>query len=177
MSGKRKVVLFIATSLDGFIATKDETLEWLFDVEGEGDNGYSAFYNKIDTILMGKKTYDWIMNDDQIIEYPYKDKKSFVFSKSVRKNTDDVQFIKEDIPQFISELKKRDGKTIWLVGGGQLFSYFLENKLVDELYLTVAPKIIGRGIPLFNSGSYHADLKLIGTQTFNQFVELHYKVL
>ncbi|WP_225744817.1 dihydrofolate reductase family protein [Marinilactibacillus sp. Marseille-P9653] len=177
MSGKRKVVLFIATSLDGFIATEEETLEWLFEVEGEGDNGYSAFYDTIDTVLMGKKTYDWILNNHQFTEYPYKDKQSFVFSKLEHKNTDDVQFIKNDIPQFINQLKKNNGKTIWLVGGGQLFTYFLKNKLVDELYVTVAPKIIVTGIPLFNPGSYHVDLTLIGTQTFNQFVELHYKVL
>lgn len=73
MSGKRDLILFIAMSLDGYIATKDESLEWLFNVEGEGDNGYSDFYETVDTVLMGKKTYDW-MTRHVTGEFPYKNK-------------------------------------------------------------------------------------------------------
>ncbi len=62
---RRKVIVYIATSLDGYIATKDESLDWLFKVEGEGDNGYSEFYDTIDTIVLGRRTYDWIMNEEK----------------------------------------------------------------------------------------------------------------
>ena len=64
MTTQRSVVLFIASSLDGYIATKDESMEWLYNVEGEGDNGFSAFYETVDTVLLGKKTYDWVMKHD-----------------------------------------------------------------------------------------------------------------
>ena len=86
MSKKRNLILFIASSLDGYIATKDESLEWLYNVEGEGDNGYSEFYDTVDTILMGKRTYDWVLNQD-LKEFPYKNKECYVFTRSFARNT------------------------------------------------------------------------------------------
>ncbi|WP_243156519.1 hypothetical protein [Clostridium sp. C8-1-8] len=71
MSNKRNLVLYIATSLDGYIATEDDSLEWLFKIEGEGDNGYSEFYNTVDTILIGRRTYDWIIEEEKG-NFPYK---------------------------------------------------------------------------------------------------------
>ena len=71
MTPKRNLVLFIASSLDGYIATKEESLEWLFKVEGEVDNGFAKFYETVDTVIMGKRTYDWVMKQD-INEFPYK---------------------------------------------------------------------------------------------------------
>lgn len=171
----RKLVLFIATSLDGYIATKDESLDWLFKVEGEGDNGYSQFYETVDTILIGKKTYDWIMKREPG-EFPYKNKACYVFTRSPIEDTEYVRFINNDITSFINELKNQEGKNIWIVGGGELIQSFIKEKLVDEIILTIAPTIIGNGIPLFKEGDYQLDLILIGTKTFNQFVELHYGV-
>ncbi|WP_399632692.1 dihydrofolate reductase family protein [Sporosarcina sp. SG10008] len=176
MSEKRDLVLFIATSLDGYIATKDESLEWLFNVEGEGDNGYSDFYESVDTVLMGKKTYDWIMKHETG-EFPYKNKACYVFTRSPIEDTVDVKFTNEDIISFTNKLKSQEGKNIWIVGGGELLQSFIKEKLVDELIITVAPSIIGKGIPLFKEGDYQLDLSLKGTRNFNQFVELHYGVL
>ncbi|PYZ94871.1 hypothetical protein CR194_04925 [Salipaludibacillus keqinensis] len=176
MSKKRNIVLFIATSLDGYIATNDEKLDWLFEVEGEGDNGISDFYQTVDTVLMGRRTYDWISQDDHIVEYPYKDKQSYVFTRSRVEKNEHVQFIQQDIEGFIYQLKSEPGKDIWLIGGGELLTSFLEKELVDEIIMTVAPKIIGEGIPLFNRGKHRLNLSLEGVQTFNQFVELHYTV-
>jgi len=175
MSKKRKLVLFIAASLDGYIATKDDSLEWLFNVEGEGDNGYSAFYETVDTVLMGKKTYDWIMKHETG-EFPYKNKECFVFTRSSIEDNKDVKFLNEDLVSFTNKLKRREGKSIWLVGGGELLQSFIKDGLVDELIVTIAPTIIGKGIPLFKEGDYQLDLSLIGTRKFNQFVELHYRV-
>ena len=175
MSEKRDLVLFIATSLDGYIATKDESLEWLFNVEGEGDNGYSDFYESVDTVLMGKKTYEWLMKQETG-EFPYKNKACYVFTRSPIEDTDDVKFTNEDIISFTNKLKNQEGKNIWIVGGGELLQSFIKEKLVDELIITVAPSIIGKGIPLFKEGDYQLDLSLKGTRNFNQFVELHYGV-
>lgn len=175
MSKNRNLVLFIATSLDGYIATKDESLEWLFHVEGEGDNGYSEFYETVDTVLMGKKTYDWLIKHGTG-EFPYKNKECYVFTRSPIEDTEDVKFINEDIVSFTNKLKNQKGKNIWIVGGGELLQSFIKEKLVDELILTVAPTLIGKGIPLFKKGDYQIDLLLKGTRNFNQFVELHYEV-
>ncbi|MGM0790021.1 MAG: dihydrofolate reductase family protein [Bacillota bacterium] len=175
MKNPRNIVLFIAQSLDGYIATKEDSLEWLFKVEGEGDNGYSEFYEEIDTIIMGKRTYDWIMKYEKG-QFPYKNKECYVFSRSQLEDTADVKFVNEDIVNFANSLKKEEGKNIWVVGGGELLHTFLKEKLLDELFITIAPSIIGDGIPLFKSGNYELDLKLKGTRTFNQFVEIHYTV-
>lgn len=173
MSKKRNLVLFIASSLDGYIATKDDSLEWLFNVEGEGDNGFSEFYKTVDTILLGKRTYDWIMEQDSE-EFPYKNKECYVFTRSSIEDTEDVKFINEDITKFVDKLKSEDGKNIWIVGGGELLHSFI--KEVDELIVTIAPTILGNGIPLFREGDYQLDLILKRMKNYNQFVELHYVV-
>jgi dihydrofolate reductase len=175
MSEKRNLVLFIASSLDGYIATKDDSLEWLFNVEGEGDNGYSEFYETVDTILLGKRTYDWIMEQDPE-EFPYKNKQCYVFTRSSIEDTEDVKFIKEDVTKFVNKLKSEQGKNIWIAGGGELLHSFIKENLVDELIVTIAPTILGNGIPLFREGDYQLDLTLKRTKNYNQFVELHYVV-
>ena len=175
MSEKRNLVLFIASSLDGYIATKDDSFEWLFNVEGEGDNGYSEFYETVDTILLGKRTYDWIMEQDSE-EFPYKNKQCYVFTRSSIEDTEDVKFINEDVTKFVNKLKSEQGKNIWIAGGGELLHSFIKENLVDELIVTIAPTILGNGIPLFREGDYQLDLTLKRTKNYNQFVELHYVV-
>ncbi|MFC4410800.1 dihydrofolate reductase family protein [Chungangia koreensis] len=171
----RKIVLFIAQSLDGYIATKDDSLDWLFKVEGEGDNGISEFYETVDTILLGKRTYDWIMKFENE-QFPYKDKDCYVFTRSSIAPTDNVKFVNGNIVEFTRNLKKEKGENIWIVGGGDILYTFFKEKLVDEIITTISPTILGDGIPLFKTGDYHYELELKGTRTFNQFVELHYTV-
>lgn len=175
MEKQRKVVLFIAMSLDGYIATEDESLEWLFNVEGEGDNGYSEFYETVDTLIMGRKTYDWLINQD-VGDFPDKQKACYVFTTSNIPDTEVIQFVNPDIKAFILQLKKQAGKNIWVVGGGELVTSFLEEGLIDEIIVTVAPVLLGRGIALFREGSYRTDLTLKRVRRFNQFVELNYLV-
>ena len=175
MDSQRKVSIFIATTLDGYIATKDESLDWLFEVEGEGDNGIEAFYETTDTVIMGKRTYDWLMAQE-LEEFPYKGRDCFVFSRSEHKDTRNVKFVSGDVSLFVRRLKQRKGKKIWLMGGGELIRAFLSEGLVDEIIVTIAPVILGSGIPLFPEGDYRLDLELKGTNTFGQFVELSYDV-
>lgn len=176
MTQERKVVLFIATSLDGYIATKDESPEWLVKVDGEGDNGFSEFYETIDTLLMGKRTYDWLLAQG-LTEFPYQDKACYVFTRSnALKNTRDVTFVNQNLTSFVNDLKKQPGKNIWLVGGGELFFSFMQEYLIDELIITIAPTIIGQGIPLFKEGNIQHNLTLIDKTQYNQFITLHYEV-
>ncbi|GKU26242.1 dihydrofolate reductase family protein [Clostridium folliculivorans] len=173
MDNKSKVYLYIATSLDGYIATPDDGLEWLFKVEGEGDNGYSEFYETIDTIIMGRKTYDWIITNEKG-NFPYKDKSCYVFSNTLVGKNENVQFINEDVVSFINKLKNSNSGNIWVEGGGDLLHYFIKERLVDEFIITVAPTIIGKGIPLFKEIDFELELRLKNIRKFNQFAELHY---
>jgi len=169
---KRKVTVFIASSLDGYIATEDDSLDWLFKIDGEGDNGYSKFYETIDTIVLGRRTYDWIMNIEE--DFPYKNKECYVFTHSKQEPTNHVTFVNDNVVKFINNLKDTEGKNIWIVGGGNLLSDFIKENLVDEFIITVAPIILGNGISLFKKHNIAIELKLKNIHRYNQFVELHY---
>lgn len=173
---QRKLVLYIASSLDGYIATEDQNLDWLLSTEGEGDNGYSAFYNTVDTILIGRVTYDWIMEHENG-DFPYKGKECYVFSRTKKEDNEYVKFISDDVVRFTNDLMNKNGKRIWLVGGGNLLDTFIKEKLVDEIIINITPVILGNGIPLFRNNSFQTQLSLEGINRFNQFVELHYEVL
>ena len=175
MSGNRKLVLYIAASLDGYIATEDDSLEWLFKTEGEGDNGYSEFISTVDTILMGRRTYDWLIEKEKG-NFPYKNKECYVFSKSEKGRNENVVFVDQDVVEFTNRIKKQDGGNIWLVGGGVLLHSFMKERLVNEFIITITPTLLGHGIPLFKQFDSEIELKLMGTRRFNQFVELHYEV-
>ncbi len=172
----RNVTLYIAVSLDGYIATEEHNLDWLFAVKGEGDNGFSNFYNTIDTILMGRTTYEWIMKQENG-NFPYKGKECYVFSRSGKENTEHVKFIKDNAVGFVKNLKRRSGKNIWIVGGGDLLSTFTQENLVDEIIITVAPVLLGKGIKLFKENDFQTKLSLKATTRYNQFIELHYSVV
>lgn len=175
MSNKRNLVLFIAASLDGYIATEDDSLDWLFKIDGEGDNGYSEFYDTIDTILMGKRTYDWIVEKVEG-DFPYKNKQCYVFSTSESGKNENVEFVNQDILEFTNAIKNLDGGNIWLVGGGNLIHSFVKARVIDEMIITIAPTLLGRGIPLFKRNDFEMELTLKSMRRFNQFVELRYEV-
>jgi dihydrofolate reductase len=168
--------LYIASSLDSYIAKEDDSLQWLFKAEGQGDNGFSNFYETIDTILLGRRTYEQIL----VLEngkFPYTDKKCYVFSNSVNESNEYVEFVKDDILNFTNKLKRQQGKNIWIVGGGILLSSFLKEKLVDEFIITIAPTIIGNGIPLFQKEDLEIELSLKNITRFNQFAQLTYELM
>lgn len=172
----RKTVLFIAASLDGYIATKEDSLEWLFSVEGEGDNGYTEFIENVDTVILGRRTYDWLLTAEGE-NFPYKDKQCFVFSGSKQGKDENVQFFSGDITEFMKKLKQEEGKDIWIVGGGELLHHFVENRLVDEWIISIAPTILGDGIPLFKKHDFETRLRLKEIKRFNQFAYLNYETV
>lgn len=175
MDNNRKLCLYIATSLDGYIATEDDSLDWLFKIESEGDGGYSDFYKTVDTILIGRRTYDWIMTHTEG-KFPYENKECYIFSNTITGKNDFVEFVNEDVTSFMNKLKSKKGKNIWLVGGGELIHHFLIEKLVDEFIISVAPTIIGKGIPLFKEADYKLELTLKVIKRYNQFSQLHYEL-
>jgi dihydrofolate reductase len=170
----RKIKLFIASSLDGYIAREDGSIDWLYT---DGDYGYTQFYNSVDTIIMGRRTYDKVL--DFGVEYPYKDKKNYVFTQKSsgrrREKDQNVQFI-ADVIEFVKELIQSPGKDIWLVGGADIISIFLNAEMLDEIILSIHPILLGKGIPLFKNLQRQLNLKLVKSIPYeNGLMQLHYK--
>ncbi|HEY9811266.1 MAG TPA: dihydrofolate reductase family protein [Halomicronema sp.] len=166
----RKIILFIASSLDGYIARPSGEIDWLFT---DQDYGYSDFYANIDTILMGRKTYEQVLTFG---EYPYPGVKTYVFSKkSTLSTSQDIEIITENINTFIPKLKQQKGKNIWLVGGAQIVFELINQKLIDEIILSIHPIILGEGITLFPAKITPQNFQLSQCQTYNTgLVQLSY---
>jgi dihydrofolate reductase len=151
----RAVKLFIACSLDGFIARNDDSVDWLFH---DNDYGMSAFYKTIDTVLIGRKTYDLMVG---LGLSHYNGKTNYVFSRTRSRAEDEsIRYVSSDVGEFVESLRKREGKDLWLVGGSVLIDSFLKRHLIDEIILAVHPVILGGGIPLFRGGVAQTDLIL-----------------
>lgn len=146
----RKVILYVAISLDGKIAKSDGSVEWLEDLPNpeNSDHDYVEFYESIDTTIMGNATYQQVKGFD--VPFPYKEKTNYVLTRNTSLTEEEyVKFISEDPVGFVASLKAEKGKDIWLVGGAKMVELFLEHKLVDVLRIFVIPIILGAGIPLF----------------------------
>jgi dihydrofolate reductase len=169
---KNKVILYIAVSLDGYISRPDGSVNWLGDVEGDGDNGYSEFYSKVGTVIMGRKTYEEVLKLTD--EFPYAGKACYVLSRKNQDQHPHGTFTDEKLESLVSRLKEQSDGYVWLIGGGQLVQQFLEKKLIDEMELYIIPKLIGEGIPLFPEGTPPADFELTGTETYGQIAALKY---
>ena len=164
------VRVYIATSLDGCIAKEDGSVDWLPQTS---ESSYDAFYKYVDAVIMGKTTYDQVLTFG---EYPYKDKKSFVFTKTSENNNDYVTFL-SDVEKFVKDGFPGAGKNVWIVGGSKIIESFLKQGAVDEIILNVVPVILGRGITLFQNSDDKIKLELVKTEKFGQLVNLHYKVI
>jgi len=165
----RNVVLYIAASIDGYIARKNGALDWLENLPNPDntDHGYLDFLSDVDAIVMGRKTYNELIGFD--IEWPYKGINSYIISSNTNLNilSPDTFLLNTDIEDFIKKLKLTGEKSIWLVGGGQLVSYFLNQNLIDKIILSVAPVILGEGIALFDSKTLETQWELENVEKFN----------
>ena len=173
-----RIKLYIATSLDGFIAREDESIDWLTKYENnpETDYGYSEFYESIGTVLMGRKTYEQVLGFG---DWPYGEKKAYVFTRQEEplRREKNVEFISGDIGEFARQLKENTEEDIWLVGGSQLIKVFLEQNLVQDLIIFVVPIILGSGIPLFDQIQKEIGLKLINTERYESgLVRMEYEI-
>ena len=143
-----EVVYYVAASLDGYIATPDGGVEWLDPFQsGSEDYGYSAFYDSVDAVLLGSRTYVQSLGFG---EWPYPDKPCWVFSGSINSSVPDGVTVTDRSPrEVVSELSERDVTRAWLVGGGSLAASFRDAGLITELIVSIMPVILGGGVPLF----------------------------
>jgi dihydrofolate reductase len=182
VKAKRRIIVYIATSADGYIARPDGDVEWL-NRRARADYGMGKFYRTIDTILWGRKTYDWL-----IAYYKKKGttKKSlfdtkvtnYVFSrKPPRKPLPGVQFVSEPVKAFARRLRATPGKDIWMMGGGGLIASFLDAGEIDEFDIHVIPVFIGQGIPLVAPRHRDVSLRLRSSRKYpDGVVRLRYEV-
>lgn len=172
----RKVSLFIAMSLDGYIVGSNGDVNWL---EGHGDDSenidsYSEFIKDIATVLMGWNTYYQIAFELSPKEWIYKNLTTYVFTHRDCNSSEKIKFLNEDVCQFLKKIKSEEGKGIWICGGANLIQQLMEDNLIDEYYISIIPTILGEGIPLFNKISKERKLKLISTKKYNGIVEVIY---
>lgn len=177
MSGRmRKVVLFIATTADGFIARDDGRYDWL--PTDDNDYGYRAFIKTVGTVLMGRVTYQQVLDFES---FPYADQECFVFSRRTRGLEKDprrppcVTIVRSDPVAFVRRLRRGRGPSIWLAGGAQLVQPLQEAGLIDEYVIFICPVFIGSGIPLFLRTKRQTRLRLAHRHVYESgVVELTY---
>jgi dihydrofolate reductase len=178
---RRRIIVQIATSADGYIARPDGDVEWL-NRRARGDYGMSRFYKTIDTILWGRKTYDWLL-----AYYRKKGKKTGLFDTKVanyvfsrrppRSTAKGAEFVREPVKAFARRLRAAPGKHIWLMGGGGLIASFLDAGEIDEFDIHVIPVFIGKGIPLVAPRHRDVPLLLRATRRYpDGVVRLRYEV-
>ena len=175
---KRKIIVNVGTSADGFIARPDGDLEWLTRrPPPEGFYGMDKFMQSVDTKLLGRKTYDHSLrmgaNFDSNSRY-------YVFSKQPPPATvpDGVEFITEGIGVFAERLRDSEGKNIWMMGGGEIIGSFLDEGAIDEFIISIVPIFIGEGIPLMAHRHRDVPLDLRSVRQFpDGVVQLHYNVM
>jgi dihydrofolate reductase len=183
MSARRKIIVYIATSADGYIARPDGDVEWLNRRPRTVDYGMREFYPTIDTILWGRKTYDWLLNyykkrgktkglfDTKVANY--------VFSrKPPRQATPGVEFVSQPAKAFARRLRAKPGKHIWMMGGAELIASFLDAREIDEFDIHVIPVFIGAGIPLVAPRHRDVPLRLRSAKKYpDGVVRLRYEVV
>lgn len=165
----KKIVLYIAASLDGYIATKDHSIGWLEQLENPDGNdyGYQDFIDGTDTLLMGRKTYDIIRGFD--IPWPYEGQKTLVITSQagLRTDTPNTEVLTGSLAETLSSLKASAGeKDIWIVGGGETITSLFRYQAIDEILLFTAPVLLGSGIPLFPESDLQLKLTLKGHKTY-----------
>jgi dihydrofolate reductase len=180
-----KTQYYAATSIDGYIADEDNSLDWLFEVDEGTDNPFGAFFAGVGAFAMGATTYEWVLQNDNLLQEPqnwhamYGDKPCWVFTHRELPLVPDANifFVSGDVRQVHEAmLAAAQGQNVWLVGGGDLVGEFADQGLLDEVILGVAPVTLGGGAPLLPRRLSSQQLALTGVAQLGQFAYLTYAV-
>jgi dihydrofolate reductase len=176
---------YTATSVDGFIADERNSLDWLFEVDGDGENPFAGFFAGVGAFAMGATTYEWVLDHDRLLDEPqkwhgyYGDVPSWVFTHRDLPAIPgaDVTFVRGDVrPVHEAMVRAAGGRNVWLVGGGELVGAFADAGLLDEIILSVAPVTLGAGAPLLPRRLTSSRLSLRDVRRNGQFANLTYAV-
>ena len=173
---ERKLILFIAMSLDGYIATKGDSIDFLSMVEEEGeDYGYADFVKSVDTVIIGRKTYEKVI--EMGYEYPHSDKDVYIMTRTERPAIGRFNFHTGNISRLVQDLKVQPGKNIYCDGGSEIANELMKNNLIDEFVISIIPVLLGDGLRLFKDGRPMQALKLSSIRQFTSgLTQLHYKL-
>jgi dihydrofolate reductase len=171
----RKVILYIATSLDGYIAKPNDDLSFLSIVEQEGqDYGYADFVKTVDTVIVGRKTYDKVISMG--FDFPHADKDAYIITRTPRPTVGSVKFYSGDLKTLVGKLKTESGKNIYCDGGAEMVNELLKDNLIDEFIISVIPILVGNGTKLFKDNRPEQKLELVSVKSFDKgLTQLHFK--
>jgi dihydrofolate reductase len=170
----RRIKYFVANSLDGFISRVDGGVDWLFM---DQDYGMSEFFQSVDIAVMGRKTHDK-MQELAPGQPIHPGMKGYVFTKTKPPGTrDGVEFVSASVLSWTERVRAEKGKDIWLVGGGELVRHFLQMRLIDDIVLTIHPRLLGDGVPLFPQPYAETELELVRCEQYSTgLVQVFYRV-
>ncbi|MFR8227924.1 MAG: dihydrofolate reductase family protein [Lachnospirales bacterium] len=173
----RTVSLFIAMSLDGYIADSKGRVDWL---QGQGKDeeqidSYLEFIKEMDTVLMGWNTYHQIVEELSPKQWIYDDLTTYVVTHKNLASSEKIRFTDSNPAELIRSLKKEKGKGIWICGGANLISQLIKENCIDYYYITVIPTLLGSGIRLFEPREGEILLKLRYTRSYNGMIDLVYE--
>lgn len=173
----RNISLFIAMSLDGYIAKPNDDLNFLKIVEKEGeDYGYAEFISQIDTIIIGRKTYDYVLKEIGTSHYDNGQRDVYVITRTEKQKTGRTTFYTGNITELIDQLKAENGENIYCDGGAEIINELLKYDLIDEFIISVIPILLGNGTRLFKDGRPEQTLDFIKSKTFETgLTQLYYK--
>lgn len=173
----RKIVLFIATSLDGFLADREGKVDWLAGENAENDDmvTYQEFIQNVDTIIMGWNTYRQIAEDLMPGQWPYEGMETYVVTHRVLSELEGIRFVQEDVCDLVRRLKGEKGGDIWICGGADIVGQLQRADLIDRYHISVIPVILGEGIRLFGAEGREIKLRCLQTTTYNGITDLVYE--
>jgi dihydrofolate reductase len=183
-----KTQYYTATTLDGYIADENHSLDWLFEVDrdqGGGEHSFEAFFAEVGAMAMGATTYEWVLEHDRLLDDPdkwrgyYCGTPSWVFTHRTLPPIPGVRitFVQGDVAPVHEEMAEAAaGKNIWLIGGGDLVGQFADRQLLDEILVGIAPVTLGRGAPLLPRRLTASQLELVDVAQDRQFARLRYRV-
>lgn len=173
----KKTVLYIAMSLDGYIADANGGVAWLVGDGSEPENqgSYPEFIKTVDPVIMGYKTYHQVTTELSPDQWVYPDKKTYVLTHRNLESSAPIIFTNQNIETLIAELKNEAGLDIWICGGASIINQLIEADLIDRYWITVIPTILGKGIRLFETLERQIDLELIKAESYNGMTDLIYE--
>lgn len=173
----RNVVLYIAMSLDGYIADEAGGVDWLTEDGSapEAPGSYPDFYESIDTVVMGWNTYHQVVTQLSPDQWVYQGKECYVITHQRRESREGIHFFDGDVTTLLDQLQKRPGKGIWICGGAAIAQPLIQADRVDRYHLSVIPTLLGRGLRLLPELERERPLKLCKTMQYNGIVDLVYE--